>query len=430
MCTSSCWTKRIKCSTWAFATSSKGLLEATPATRRTHLVSATFPTGIQQLAARYQSDPVAIAGTPLGDANQDIEHEAHLVHPRERYAVLVNLLLLAGDERALVFVERRADALEVAEKLEADGFAALPLSGELAQTQRDRTLAAFRAGRIRVLVATDVAARGLDVNDIATVIHTAPPTDAEVYTHRSGRTGRAGKRGRSTLLAPPFQRRRISRLLSAAGIELQWTPAPDAVRVRTELAARERTKLHASLTASLAAKPSAARRAQAEELVAGRDPTDVVAALLAQLEPKRRTPPKEVGRAAADPGSPTRPGAHTDSKRNGKAKGEKPRRREFERRGRPAPRARFRDGDAVRFFVNWGVNQGATPARLLAAVCRRGQVDGAHIGSIAIHPNASTFDVRADVAERFERLASRRDPRDPQTLIRRDRGPIAPKHRR
>ena len=80
-----------------------------------------------------------------------------------------------------------------------------------------------------------------------------------------------------------------------------------------------------------------------------------------------------------------------------------------------------------RFFMNYGANQGATPGRLLAAVCRRGQVTGADIGSIAIHPNASTFDVAADVAERFADLAGRRDPRDPRTLIRRDRGPVRPR---
>ena len=79
----------------------------------------------------------------------------------------------------------------------------------------------------------------------------------------------------------------------------------------------------------------------------------------------------------------------------------------------------------VRFFVNWGVNQGATPSRLLATICRRGEVTGADIGSIAVHPNASTFDVRAAVAERFERLAGRRDAREPRTHIRRDRGPQA-----
>jgi len=91
-------------------------------------------------------------------------------------------------------------------------------------------------------------------------------------------------------------------------------------------------------------------------------------------------------------------------------------------RGKSARKTAPDSRGMVRFFVNWGVNQGASPGRVLAAVCRRGAVTGADIGSIAVHPNASTFDVRAPVVERFERLAQRRDPRDPRTRIRRDRG--------
>jgi ATP-dependent RNA helicase DeaD len=384
----------------------EGILEATPSTRRTHLVSATFPDGIQQLAARYQRDPVAIEGTRLGDANEDIEHTGHLVHQRDRYAALVNLLLQADGERTLVFVERRADALEVAERLEADGFAALPLSGELAQSQRERTLAAFRAGRATVLVATDVAARGLDVPDVATVIHTAPPIDAQVYTHRSGRTGRAGKRGHSVLLSPPNRRRRVISLLAEAGVELRWAPVPDAAEVRAQLAARAREKLVAELDGALARQPSTAQLAHAEELLDGRDAAALVAALLSRLEPAARVQPRDVETPRVS---------------------DEPRRPEC---SRPVGPNRFGRDGAVRFFMNWGVNQGANPSRLLAAVCRRGQVQGTDIGSIAIHPNASTFDVNGAVAERFERLAGRRDARDPKTHIRRDRGPQSGPRRR
>ena len=126
----------------------EGILDTTPEERRTHLVSATFPRGIQQLAARYQRDAVSIEGTRLGDANQDIEHEGHLVNVRDRYDALVNLLLLADDDRTLVFVERRADAVHVAERLEADGFDALAretrsliahLDSLISQIQRDPT---------------------------------------------------------------------------------------------------------------------------------------------------------------------------------------------------------------------------------------------------------------------------------------------------
>lgn len=392
----------------------EGILDSTPETRRTHMVSATFPTGIQSLAHRYQRNPFAIEGTRLGEANRDIVHEGHLVQPQNRYAALVNLLLRANGDKTLVFVQQRAETTDLASRLEADGFAALPLSGELAHSQRVSTLAAFRAGRATVLVATDVAARGLDVPDVRTVIHTALPLDAQVYTHRSGRTGRAGMRGRSVLLAAPNRRRRVARILSDAGVELNWRPVPSAADVRAHLAASARKELEKDLEVILADGAPPEQLEHAEQLLAeGRDPAQLVAALLTRLQPARRVEPNviETPRVSPDRGRHERP--HRDRT---------PRDLSSPSRNGLAPKPNGgRSGDMVRFFVNWGVNQGAKPNRLLAAICRRGNVKGTDIGSIAIHPNASTFDVSAQVAERFERLASRRDPRDPRTRIRRDR---------
>ena len=127
-----------------------------------------------------------------------------------------------------------------------------------------------------------------------------------------------------------------------------------------------------------------------------------MAALLARLEPAQRAKPKDVDNLHANEALD----------RAVRTKG-----------ARPAPGHRITSGGMVRFFINRGVNQGANPSRILAAICRRGQVHGSEIGSIAIHPNASTFDVSGEVAERFERLTGRRDKRDPQTVIRRDQGP-------
>ena len=400
----------------------EAILDATAKTRRTHLVSATFPAGIQRLAANYQRDPIAIEGTQLGSANADIDHQGHLVRQNDRYAALVNILLLAGGEKTLVFVERRSDTAEVATKLEADGFTALPLSGELAQSQRARTLEAFRTGRATVLVATDVAARGLDIPDVTTVIQTSPPLDAEVYTHRSGRTGRAGKRGRCVLLSPPNRRYRVNRLLDQAGVDLKWGSVPGADEVRKELDQRRRTALVTDLEATLAEAPRPAHVAQAQELLEEHDPSLVVAALLARLEPKDAPQPREV--TALNSKSADRRGPR-DNQSDGRSNyRERPQRgqRSFQRGGK-APHNGPNSG-SVRFFVNWGRNQGADPRRLLAALCRRGQVQGSDIGSIAIHPNASTFDVAADIAEAFERNASRPDKRDRRTHIRRDRGPV------
>jgi len=167
----------------------EAILETLPAERRTHMVSATFPAAIQRLAKNYQSDPVRVNGGRPGEAHEDIEHVAYLVNDHDRYAALVNLLLITASERTLVFVNTRAETTQLAERLSADGFSSMPLSGELPQSQRTRTLSAFKAGTVSVLVATDVAARGLDVPDVATVVHGSPAMDAEVYTHRSGRTG-------------------------------------------------------------------------------------------------------------------------------------------------------------------------------------------------------------------------------------------------
>jgi ATP-dependent RNA helicase DeaD len=264
---------------------------------------------------------------------------------------------------------------------------------------------AFRRGKVKVLVATDVAARGLDVPDVGTVIHTAPCIDGQVYTHRSGRTGRAGQRGRSVLLAPPNRRYKVTRMLDEARVDLKWLPLPKAAEIEKKVNARAHTRLSEELEAALAEGSSDRHLAQAGALLTDAEPEALVAALLARLEPKRRAQPRDLNA----------PHMSKDSyKKNGYQKGSfsKP-----NRRGKGP-------SNTVRFFINRGVKQGATAGRILAELCRRGKVNGGDIGSIAIHPNASTFDVRAEISVQFEENASRHDSRDPNTLIRRDRGPM------
>lgn len=384
----------------------ESILDATADERRMHLVSATFPDGIQSLARRYQKDPLFVEGTRLGAANTDIEHVGHLVKGNDRYAALVNHLLLCDGEKTLVFVERRADAAALASQLETDGFAALPISGDLAQSQRERALSSFRSGKASILVATDVAARGLDVPDVALVVQTSPPIDPETYTHRSGRTGRAGKAGRCLLLAPPHRRRFVDRLLSNAGVEVHWRDVPTAAEVQEHVDAKHRIAVRVRVEEALAKGATDAQVAMANELLSSHESVDVVSALLAAIEPKRRATGKDVH------------GGGGDAQRG---------RGGYEQGGRASyggSQHGGATGGAVRFFINYGANQGANPGRILAAVCRRGGVEGHHIGSIAIHPNAATFDVSPEVAEGFETGAGRRDPRDPSVMIRRDRGPV------
>ena len=381
----------------------EAILDASAGDHRTHLVSATFPPGIQDLAGRYQQNALTVEGTPIGDAHANIEHVGHLVRPNERYAALVNLLLLEEERRTLVFVERRSDAADLAQQLEADGFKALPISGDLVQSQRDRALGAFRAGTVHVLVATDVAARGIDVPDVGVVVQTSPPIDPETYTHRSGRTGRAGQEGRSVLFCPPRRRRAVERLVAEAGVDIRWADVPSAADVHRVVEERDRTALAARIGEALAAGVAGPRKNFAKELLEAHGAEDLVAVLLDAASPRRSARARDVG-----DGAPQKRPADGGNQRGADH----------------APSA-----GSVRFFINWGGNQGATPSRVLAAVCRRGEVDGATIGAISVHPNATTFDVSAEVAEDFEAKAGRRDPRDPHSMIRRDRGPGGPRRR-
>ncbi len=385
----------------------EAILDATPEERRTHLVSATFPDAILRLAERYQKDSVHVEGTTLGEANQDIEHLGYRVRGRDRYAAIVNLLLINQSERTLIFVSTRAQTAELAEQLTEDGFRALPLSGELAQVQRTRTLAAFKNGLANVLVATDVASRGLDLPDVSTVLHAAPPIDGEVYTHRSGRTGRAGQKGQSLLLVPPSKERRVRWMLSQAKIDIGWRAIPTEAQVKKALSKRARRATFAAIDE--APEATEERREEAERLLEGRDPAQVVATLLDLTRPSSGPAPKALGAAP--------PASRED--------------REAPRHGvlRPAPRSEDEAREALaeavggttRFFINWGREHGAIPKRILAHVCRRGGIEGKDVGAIRISDRMTTFDVKNHVARSFEERASERDRRDPHLRIERAR---------
>ena len=388
----------------------EGILEKMPEERQTHLVSATFPPAVRRLAERYQTTPVHVEGTALGEAHADIEHIGHLVHGGDRYSALVNLLLLADGQRTLVFVQTRVEAAQVAERLSNDGFAVLPLSGDLQQAQRTRTLSAFKAGVVSTLVATDVAARGLDVPDVPTVIHFDLPKDPSVYTHRSGRTGRAGNRGRSLVLVPVRAERRVRRLGEILRIELGWHDVPNAAKVTKLLGKRTRRRIHAHLDGELTLTD--AQLDYARKLLEERDASRVVAGLMQLVVQKQATPPRDIDV----------PGART---------GADDRRRKDRSSGSVRPNHRDRTGsdhrrsqEYARFTVTWGDRRGANPKRLLALVCRRGGISSRMVGAIVVGPFSSTVEVASDAARAFETKARRRDTRDPHVRIHpADRGP-------
>src|SRR5690606_7877032 len=187
----------------------------------------------------------------LGSANTDIEHVIHLIDPSQRVDALINVLLHHPDDQTLVFARTRADVAEYARELQAAGFAAGALSGEMDQVARNRALAAFKRGQLRALVATDVAARGIDVQNIVRVVQIDAPPNADSYTHRSGRTGRAGRKGTSVLLISKGALRRTEQLLARARVKASIQPVPTAETIRAAQDARMLGELTAPLTDEL-----------------------------------------------------------------------------------------------------------------------------------------------------------------------------------
>jgi len=310
----------------------------------------------------------------------------------------------------LIFVNTRADTTDMAEALSKDGFAAMPLSGELVQAQRTRTLAAFRSGSVKVLVATDVAARGLDIPDVGLVIQAATPMDSEIYIHRSGRTGRAGQKGRCVLLVPARRERRLKRMLNDAGVDSNWCDIPTKVQVEKALSKRSRKRLFDAIDDE--AELPEEDLAYAGKLAAERDPVRVIATLLRLAKPEMRCDAREIEPAQ----SFTRGWKHRE------------RERMQDTRSAPAnrgPRERSGGGsDFVRFNVTWGFRDGANPQRLLAMVCRRGDITGRMVGSIDLGPTESSFEVRASEAEHFAKRAGQTDPREPNLQIARGGGQV------
>ncbi|MFO0690904.1 MAG: DEAD/DEAH box helicase [Myxococcota bacterium] len=390
------------------------ILEQLPEKRSSHLVSATFPQAVKALANRFQRDALTLEGTKLGLANPDIEHVAYTIRRHETYAALVNVLLLAGDSRCLLFVNRRVDATELAEKLSADGFGAAPFSGELPQAQRTRTLAAFRNGILPILVSTDVAARGIDVPEISTVIHVDPPKNPDAYVHRSGRTGRAGRTGRSILLVEANEARKVGRMLSTTRVAVSWQRVPTRDAVAHALDEQAQRLLSARLEE---ASPTESQRMAAKQLLVERDPIEVVATL---LELAKKQPPHEPMEVQGldpflDEGRGKRGAKSRDGSFGAGRSGD------FERPAR-APRAERRPpGSFTPFVVSWGERVGATTPRLLSHVCRRGGITSDQIGAIRVFAKSSIVEVANEVAEAFEARTRQPDERDPGILIERAR---------
>ena len=202
------------------------ILHQTPSDKRTWLFSATMPVGVATIARKYLTAPLEVTVGGKNSSPANIGHLCYVIHEKNRYQALKRIIDFIPDIFGLVFCRTRKETATLAEALLAEGYHAEALHGDLSQFQRDSVMRKFRSGAIRILVATDVAARGIDVDDISHVIHYTLPDETETYTHRSGRTARAGKSGTSMAIINKKEQYKIRRLEKQRKIRFQFAKIP------------------------------------------------------------------------------------------------------------------------------------------------------------------------------------------------------------
>ena len=374
------------------------ILKTTPEGRRSLLFSATFPKAIIQLAQSYQQDALRIEVEAARRGHADIAYKAVRCYPKEAELAVVNLLRFHNAPVALVFCNTRNAVRHLEAILLERGFTAVALSGELGQNERNAALQALRDGRARVCVATDVAARGIDLPGLDLVIHAELPNDSEVMQHRSGRTGRAGNKGVSVLLVPPSRRRKAERLLMEAKVEAEWIGPPTA----EEIHALDQERLLND--PMLSGEEGEDNAGMIEALMAGREARDIAAALVRLY--RSRLPAAE---EAGDPGFGREIQRAPRTNEEYAAK-----RRPFGRDGgedgeRPHRQAGGPRGETVWFRLDIGRKQGADPRQLLPMLCRRGHITREEVGAIRIFDTETKVEIDAEVAERFYEAAKGQD---------------------
>lgn len=348
------------------------ILDAAPATRRTLMFSATVPKPIAELAKRFQKDAVRLSTISAKDQHVDIDYIAHPVVSSERENALINVLRWHEAEKSIIFCSTREAVKRLTSRLANRGFSIVSLSGELSQEQRSAALTAMKTGAARVCVATDVAARGIDLPNLDLVIHADLPTGKAALLHRSGRTGRAGRKGTSILMVPFPRRKAAERTLKFAGVKVTWKAAPTADDIR----AKDKERLFEAPVLNTEFEPE--ELAIARELMEKHNPEKLAAAFV-KLYQSRLPAPEEVSEAS-------------EENIQGRDSGS--------RGGRVAEiRGKFDEG--VWFRLSLGHKHRADPRWLLPMICRAGHVTKKEVGAIKIFQTETRFEISGEHAERY-----------------------------
>ena len=385
------------------------ILQKTPATRQTTLFSATMPPAIKRIAKTYLREPQEITVAAKTGTADNIRQRYWLVAGMPKLDALTRILEAEAFDGMIIFARTKLGTEELATKLQARGFSAAAINGDIAQQQRERTIDNLKKGKIDILVATDVAARGLDVERISHVINYDVPSDPESYTHRIGRTGRAGRSGEAILFITPRERSLLKLIerttrQPVSPLELPTVKAVNEVRM---------TRFKDQIRATLAEGNLEVFRALIEDVERDDNvPAIDIAAALAKMargdEPLLLTRPDRDVRPESMPSQREFGGSHERAPREPRGDWE-------ERPARPAREPGFKKERVMRdpepgmatFRIEVGFAHGAKPGNIVGAIANEANIPSKQIGRIEIYDDYSTLDLPSDMpAELFTQLKS------------------------
>lgn len=398
------------------------ILDAAPDERRTLMFSATVSKPIARLAENYQNNAERVNTMAAKSTHVDIEYHALTVVPTDTEKAIINLLLYHDAPNAIVFCARREAVNRLTSRLTNRGFDVVALSGEFTQKERTNSIAAMRDGRARVCVATDVAARGLDLPGLDLVIHADLPRNREGLLHRSGRTGRAGRKGVCALIVPVRARRRTERLLQDAGVEAKWNLPPSASDIETAL--NQRLLNHEMFDAP----PQKNEQELATALTSAFSPEQLAGAIV-RLTRAKDSAPEVLQDVSADKGRPERKPRRDrddrDSFDSRPPRGDRPERGDRGERGERGGRAKsdFSDGNWIKLGV--GRKNKADPKWLIPMLCKSGGFTRNEIGVIQISAGFTHVELKPHAAEQLMAAAGAQQVIDDSIWVDRSAQPEA-----
>jgi ATP-dependent RNA helicase DeaD len=404
-----------------FAEDLEAILEAVPDVRQTALFSATMPHAIRAIGSRHLREPVLVQiareRVAPGETPR-LREVAFVVQRRHKVAALARVLDMEAPTSAIVFCRTRTEVDELTETLGARGYRAEALHGGLSQEQRDRVMRRFRDGASELLVATDVAARGLDIEHVSHVVNFDVPSSPDAYVHRVGRTGRAGREGVAITLAEAREHRLLRNIESATKRKI----AIESVPTVHDLRARRLDLTRSSLEELLASGELEHYRVVVESLAEEYDVLDIAAAAVKLAddagEGSAGQEEEEIPNAAV-PRREERPGRGDRADRG--ARGGRPEREERPRRGKPEARPRHAAGPVARVYIALGKKAGVRPGDLVGAIANEAGIDSRDIGAIEIADRFSLVEVPDVAAEGIIHALRNTTIRGKHVMARRDR---------